>query len=44
VASQRVPEGIDAYSRLDILPQAAHLSNIEQPQPLDRALAEFLPT
>ena len=31
-------------SRLDILPQAAHLSNIEQPQAFDRALAEFLPT
>jgi len=30
-------------SRLDILPQAAHLSNIEQPQAFDRALAEFLP-
>jgi 3-oxoadipate enol-lactonase len=31
-------------SRLDILPAAAHLSNIEQPQAFDRALAEFLPT
>jgi len=31
-------------SRLDILPSAAHLSNIEQPQAFDRALAEFLPT
>jgi len=31
-------------SRLDILPNAAHLSNIEQPQAFDRALAEFLPT
>ena len=31
-------------SRLDILPDAAHLSNIEQPQAFDRALAEFLPT
>jgi len=31
-------------SRLDILPQAAHLSNIEQPQAFDRALGEFLPT
>jgi len=31
-------------SRLDILPQAAHLSNIEQPQAFDRALAEFLPS
>ena len=30
-------------SRLDILPQAAHLSNIEQPQAFDRALGEFLP-
>jgi len=31
-------------SRLDILPNAAHLSNIEQPAAFDRALAEFLPT
>jgi 3-oxoadipate enol-lactonase len=31
-------------SRLDILPDAAHLSNIEQPQAFDRALAEFLST
>jgi 3-oxoadipate enol-lactonase len=31
-------------SRLDILPQAAHLSNIEQPKAFDRALAEFLLT
>ncbi len=31
-------------SRLDILPNAAHLSNIEQPQAFDRALAEFLQT
>jgi len=31
-------------SRLDILPSAAHLSNIEQPQAFDRALTEFLPT
>jgi 3-oxoadipate enol-lactonase len=30
-------------SRLDILPQAAHLSNIEQPQAFDRALGAFLP-
>ena len=30
-------------SRLDILPSAAHLSNIEQPQAFDRALGEFLP-
>jgi 3-oxoadipate enol-lactonase len=30
-------------SRLDILPQAAHLSNIEQPAAFDRALREFLP-
>ena len=30
-------------SRLDILPNAAHLSNIEQPQAFDRALGEFLP-
>jgi 3-oxoadipate enol-lactonase len=31
-------------SRLDILPNAAHLSNIEQPAAFDRALGEFLPT
>ena len=31
-------------SRLDILPSAAHLSNIEQPQAFDRALAAFLPS
>jgi len=31
-------------SRLDILPSAAHLSNIEQPQAFDRALGEFLST
>jgi len=30
-------------SRLDILPSAAHLSNIEQPKAFDRALGEFLP-
>jgi 3-oxoadipate enol-lactonase len=30
-------------SRLDILPNAAHLSNIEQPQAFDRALEDFLP-
>jgi len=30
-------------SRLDILPSAAHLSNIEQPQAFDRALGAFLP-
>ena len=29
-------------SRLDILPSAAHLSNIEQPQAFDRAMGEFL--
>jgi len=29
-------------SRLDILPQAAHLSNIEQPKAFDRALGSFL--
>jgi 3-oxoadipate enol-lactonase len=29
-------------SRLDILPNAAHLSNIEQPAAFDRALGEFL--
>jgi 3-oxoadipate enol-lactonase len=31
-------------SRLDILPSAAHLSNIEQPQAFDRALGAFLPS
>ena len=30
-------------SRLDILPNAAHLSNIEQPRAFDRALGDFLP-
>jgi len=31
-------------SRLEILPKAAHLSNIEQPAAFDRALGEFLAT
>ncbi|MFZ0614000.1 MAG: 3-oxoadipate enol-lactonase, partial [Desulfobacterales bacterium] len=33
-----------AASRLEIIPSAAHLCNVEQPEAFNRALLEFLPT
>ena len=40
-ASKVIAERI-AGSRLEILPKAAHLSNMEQPEAFNKALAAFL--
>ena len=42
VAASRVMHERIAGSRLDILPKAAHLANMEQPEAFNRALATFL--
>jgi 3-oxoadipate enol-lactonase len=44
VAAHRVIHEKIAGSRLEIIPQAAHLANMEQPEAFNRALASFLNT
>ncbi|MFZ0725949.1 MAG: 3-oxoadipate enol-lactonase [Desulfobacterales bacterium] len=44
VASSEAIHRRIAGSRLEIIPSAAHLCNVEQPQAFNRTLLEFLPT